>query len=518
MMAALVLSVVILLSYLGNFNSVQASRIILMPFPYRSHVGQLVAIGDGLFLHGHEVFMLLSTSYPELDKVKGQGGIKVITYEAKDTDIWGMPEDDAEEMWQLMLDITPIQDFRQNTEGFIQFCTNPLSDDAMYKELKGLKLDLAVVDVFPNTRCLHILCYRLGIPYISSTTTYEPWLMRVPALPSFVPFPLAQRFTEDMTFMERLFNTIILLDWTIFTEVPSVDDSLVAKYAPEKPVVTLNYLASRSLLWFIDTDFAIDYPRPMMANEVNIGGISTRPAKSLPPDLKQFVDSATDGVIVVSFGTHDALPPNVYEKFMAAFVQINQKVIWRYKYDFPPDVPEHIKLMDWIPQNDIMGHPNTKLLITHGGGNSQFEALYHGIPVISFPIFADQPYNAKRAEYHGFGITMDLRAFMPDQLIRAIDNICADPTYSENIKKRSQIFQSAHMTPKDRAVYWVEHVLKFGGAHLHSSALDMPWYQLLMLDILAVVLVVLHIACYTVYKLIIFVLSRCQGKDKEKLL
>ena len=39
------------------------------------------------------------------------------------------------------------------------------------------------------------------------------------------------------------------------------------------------------------------------------------------------------------------------------------------------------------------------------------------------------------------------------------------------------------MTPQQRSLYWIEHVMKHGGKHLHSYALDMPWYQYLMLDI-----------------------------------
>ncbi len=44
------------------------------------------------------------------------------------------------------------------------------------------------------------------------------------------------------------------------------------------------------------------------------------------------------------------------------------------------------------------------------------------------------------------------------------------------------------MTATERATYWIEHVLKYEGDHLHSYALDMPWYQYPMLDILFFVL------------------------------
>ena len=31
--------------------------------------------------------------------------------------------------------------------------------------------------------------------------------------------------------------------------------------------------------------------------------------------------------------------------------------------------------MEWIPQNDLMGHPNTKLFLTHGG-ETHFTIIY----------------------------------------------------------------------------------------------------------------------------------------------
>ena len=321
-----------------------------------------------------------------------------------------------------------------------------------------------------------------------------------------------------MSFSERLTNFLTLLDWTVYPRVASLDDNLVAKYAPEKQFVTLNYLAGRSQLWLYNTDVVIDYPRPMMANEVNIGGISTKPAQPLTGDLKAFVESAKEGVIVVTFGTLDMLPQYVYDKFMEAFKRLKQHVIWRYKFDFPPNVPKHIRLMDWIPQNDIMAHPNTKIFITHGGGNSQFEALYHGVPVISFPVVTDQPYNAKRAQYHGFGIILDLQEFTPDDLVHAVREIAVtDESYTENIQKMSKIFHSNPMRPKERAIFWIEHVMQHGGAHLHSIALDLPWYQYLMLDIFAFLFCVIAVIVFLVCKVCAFVCQKYRdGSIKKK--
>lgn len=54
----------------------------------------------------------------------------------------------------------------------------------------------------------------------------------------------------------------------------------------------------------------------------------------------------------------------------------------------------NIRLLDWAPQNDILGHPAVKAFVTHAGSNSLYEAAYHGKPVVSVPIMNEQPANA----------------------------------------------------------------------------------------------------------------------------
>ena len=94
--------------------------------------------------------------------------------------------------------------------------------------------DLALTDAFPNYRCVWILCRQLGIPYAATTAQYEPWLWRVPALPSFVPFPWASggQLTEKMTFWQKVENIRCLIDWTAFPRLEIVEDRFVQRYLP----------------------------------------------------------------------------------------------------------------------------------------------------------------------------------------------------------------------------------------------------------------------------------------------
>jgi hypothetical protein len=43
---------------------------------------------------------------------------------------------------------------------------------------------------------------------------------------------------------------------------------------------------------------------------------------------------------------------------------------------------KYIIHFEWIPQNDILAHPNVLLFVSHGGLNGILESLFHGKPVL----------------------------------------------------------------------------------------------------------------------------------------
>ncbi len=118
--------------------------------------------------------------------------------------------------------------------------------------------------------------------------------------------------------------------WNVHPDTTQTDDNLIVKYAPEKPYVSLDHLAGQSLLWFIDSDFAIDYPRPIMPNEIMVGGLTTRPQQPLPADLEKLLTEAEHGVIVIIISTgalKTALPKYVVNHMMSALSKLKQVVI-----------------------------------------------------------------------------------------------------------------------------------------------------------------------------------------------
>ena len=388
---------------------------------------------------------------------------------------------------------------------------------------------MAIVDGYLFTKCLYLIPHRLQIPWITYSYAVDPFLVRVPWLPSTVPnvdpfetkvpwLPnVALFFSEQMTFIERMKNTAasIIFSFILPLYVSEPEHEVLDKYRRYGYFASLDELGSKSVLWFMTTDNILDYPRPMMPNLVAIGGITVKTSTGkLPADIKNFIDGANKGVILVTFGTmFSTMPDHLVGKFSSAFQRLGgYRVLWRLKNKDNFTLPDNVMIREWLPQNDILAQPSVKLFITHCGNNGQYEAVYHGVPMIGFPLHFDQPYNAKRLDYKGYGSSMDIHDFTADELLDNINAVLGNKSYKERIMKASEIFRSQDQSPVQRAMFWIEHVCRFGGDHLRSAGNDLPLYSYLMLDVLAFMLVVLHIFIYLLYRLLKLIRNKCCGR------
>ncbi|KAK7891041.1 hypothetical protein WMY93_023004 [Mugilogobius chulae] len=146
-------------------------------------------------------------------------------------------------------------------------------------------------------------------------------------------------------------------------------------------------------IWLMRNDFFLNTPEPTMPNVVYMSGFQCKPPKALPPDLEEFVQSSGDhGIVLMSLGTLVfQLPTEITEEIAAAFAALPQKVIWRHLGKKPANLGNNTLLVKWFPQNDLLGHPKTRVFVTHGGTNGLQEAIYHGVPILGIPLFFDQP-------------------------------------------------------------------------------------------------------------------------------
>ncbi|XP_035859431.1 UDP-glucuronosyltransferase 2B4-like isoform X3 [Sander lucioperca] len=253
-------------------------------------------------------------------------------------------------------------------------------------------------------------------------------------------------------------------------------------------------------IWLMRNDFVFEFPRPTMPNIVYIAGFQCKPPKPLPVDLEEFVQSSGDhGVIMMTLGTLvEKLPQDVAEEIAAAFSQLPQKVVWRYIGQKPANLGNNTLLVNWLPQNDLLGHPKTRVFVTHGGTNGVQETIYHGVPVVGLPLFFDQADNLSRIKAKGGAVIVDIaeldRHMFADALMTALYN----SSYRENMQKLSRLHRDQPLKPLDQAVFWIEYVIRHKGArHLQTQSNKMSWFVYNSVDVLAALLAVALLITFT---------------------
>ncbi|XP_065260726.1 UDP-glucuronosyltransferase 2A1-like isoform X4 [Emys orbicularis] len=282
---------------------------------------------------------------------------------------------------------------------------------------------------------------------------------------------------------------------------------------------TLCETMGKAEMWLIRTYWDFEFPRPFLPNFEFVGGLHCKPAKPLPEEMEEFVQSSREhGIVVFSLGS---MVYNLTEEksnmVALALSQIPQKVLWRYKGKKPETLGPNTRIYDWIPQNDLLGHPKTKAFITHGGTNGIYEAIYHGIPMVGIPMFADQPDNIAHMKAKGMAVELDFNTMQTQDLIDALNMVINNSSYKENAVRLSEIHHDQPIKPLDRAVFWIEFVMRHKGAkHLRPAAHELTWYQYHCLDVLAFLLVCAAAAVFIAVRCCLFCCKKCGRIVKKK--
>jgi len=481
-----------------------------MPLPAgKSHVIAMTPIGNELTKRGHTVHMLIGRGFhvpfqQETLKVIYYGSVateKSLDYDAfqeNTTRSFLEKKTDMKSMFPLMVKMADDEARRLLVDN-----------ENLLEQLDEEKYDLVVVDSLFFMKYAYLIPLRLRVRWVTYTDSPPPWLVRVPYLPSFVPGEMVA-YTDRMTFSERFANTLATIAISTYLAFPDPPEEVVAKYKKYGEFSSMDDLISKSLLYITTNDIVLNYPTPSMPNVIDAGGLTVSPSdeSDLPENFKVFMEAAKDGVILVTFGSMaSSIPRDIAEKFISVFTRLcpDYRVIWRLNNKDDLELPDNVMVSRWVPQNNILAYKSVKLFITHCGNNGQFEAVYHAVPMIGFPLFGDQPSNAKRLEYKGYGIAMDIHSFTIDELHQNIMKILTHSSYRDRVKRASEIFRSNPDTPAEKAASGIEHVTKFGGDHLRSAGTDLYLYQYLLLDVLLVILVTAILSFYCFFRLLRFV-------------
>ncbi|XP_019872384.2 UDP-glycosyltransferase UGT5 [Aethina tumida] len=339
--------------------------------------------------------------------------------------------------------------------------------------------------------------------------------------PAYIPH-FFSHFADDMTFMERVYNFLATYgtEFGYYVYWNKYEEAAKKKYGSEHAPYMKNI--DRISLLLSNTNPLLHYPQPLPPNIIPVGGLQAKPAKKLPLDLQKILEDSKDGVIVFSLGTNmrsDKFPVEKRESLLAAFSQLNQTVLWKYESELE-DLPKNVIVRKWLPQNDVIAHPNVVLFIGHGGALSTQEALYHGVPIIGIPFFLDQFINVKTLQQKQRGALLEYKTMTSKQIVDTIREVINNPIYRKNVKQVSERFRSLPLKPLDVAVQWVEYSLKHNGtSFLNLKSRHMNFLQFTCLDVVlflvGVVIAVCWIVAFFAHKIFILVCNKSSQKKKS---
>ena len=468
-----------------------AAKVLLLPVDHKGHANLFGVTAKALQDKGHEVLVLAQERHkPILAKMDIPFILNPSTNESLS------PTEDYAKILSVFMTsgldnvFNNIKLLGSIVQCLLNYCYEVIGNKDIMEQLQNHNFDIVLVDGIDFARCLYIIPYSLGVPYITLTARHDPWVAKVPAMPSVEAQWGFNQYFDEPNFFQRMKSFFMYL--ALYTMSPPFvyKDAQITELAPHRPPTTYTDLFQGSEVFLISTDnYCMDYPRIEAPHYHFIGGAAPHPPKPLTKEFEDFVSKAEHGLIVVSFGSLVKTAPfDLMTTLMEVFRKFPQRVVMRYEGKWE-NVPDNVMLSKWLPQNDLIGHNKTVLYIAHGGNNGQTEGHYHGVPMVVLPFVGDQMYSAQRVEFKRRGKALNALDLEADELYETIIEVLTNPEYRNNIKRCSEIiksFPSSH----DVLDFWLNHVVKFGSRHLKPMNMDMPLYKYFMLDVLLVIILV----------------------------
>ncbi|XP_065869391.1 UDP-glycosyltransferase 92A1-like [Euphorbia lathyris] len=123
----------------------------------------------------------------------------------------------------------------------------------------------------------------------------------------------------------------------------------------------------------------------------------------------------TSSVLYLSFGSQNSITPSQMMELATGLEESKKPFIWvirppvgfdrkaEFKSEWLPEgfedristTKQGMLVRNWAPQLEILSHKSTGAFLSHCGWNSVMESLSQGVPIIGWPLAAEQAYNSK---------------------------------------------------------------------------------------------------------------------------
>ncbi|KAL2724038.1 UDP-glucosyltransferase 2-like isoform X1 [Vespula squamosa] len=543
----LILSIILIISRECSFL-VDGFRILgICPSTSYSHQQPFQALMKALATRGHNVTVI--STIPLKKSLQNYENVD-LSFTYRKNDCTGLRHMDAYEI------------LRKNMKDANDLCAEQLFSEQIMELLKKNKTFDAIIIEQLWYHCYYSLVKHYNYPVLIGFLSVGnlPYVMDSignPDDPMLNP-DMAYPFTNRMSMDERIWN-ILYTSWTRlyyrYWHLPRAQ-RIANKFVPETPLYDIDRNFS---LIILGNNHVLGYPKPLLPNVIEVHSLQikeqteslpkvTTVGESLPTaqhcdakDIREFLDDAVNGAIYFSLGsnlqTHQ-LPSDPLTALCNALGSLKQRVLWKHAGDMAIQ-SSNIKFVKWVPQQAVLApsnfHPLSnsswsfersvnvrkqtigKVLLSHaahpkvmaymmqGGLQSLQEAVHHSVPLVVMPFFGDQHFNARKILDAGIGLTLNVDTMTEELIVRTITEVVENKTYSHNIKLISAILKDELVRPMERAIWNIEHVLKFPNSkHLRYHAQDMSWIDyystILLILLILTILIFIGCACFVVLR------------------
>ncbi|XP_045475118.1 UDP-glycosyltransferase UGT4-like isoform X7 [Harmonia axyridis] len=468
-----------------------ADILAVIPTPFYSHQATYRPIWRELAKRGHKITLITT------DPMESNENITQINYNGS----YAILKKNMEYGNNNNI-ITIIRDYLKVIDEFMRYqFTHP---DLVELMKNKKKFDVMLVElIMPGWPQLSV---KFNCPFIGLSTMDGHQFMHGSVGNAIHPaiYPYADLgIGENPSLKDRVISTsYTVMNEVVLSNVMSYVSNKYTRTYIDEDLPDIRDVNRNVSMIFVNSNPIFFPPRPITPVTINLGGgLHLKEPVKLNEDLQKYLDESKDGCIYVSFGTtvnSAYLSAEQKEVLTSVFKDMApMRILWKFDEVDIANKPKNVEIRTWVPQQDVLRHPNVKAFITQGGLQSMEEAIDSAVPMLGMPFYGDQNNNVNKMETKKFGLKLLPTEMNKESLKAALKELLENPIYKKNIDKLSAISKDQPMKGLEKAVWWTEYVLRHGTQHLRSPSADIPLYQYYFLDVIAVV----SVCAYVFYKL-----------------
>nr|WEU75324.1 uridine diphosphate-glycosyltransferases 34A14 [Glyphodes pyloalis] len=269
-------------------------------------------------------------------------------------------------------------------------------------------------------------------------------------------------------------------------------------------------------LLFIASNPVLVGNRPTVPAITYVDRLHIKPGLHLTPNMQQFLDSATKGVVYFSVGAlqeAETLSPSLLQTLSEAFSELPYTVLWKIGNTTMITKSDNVYAQSWFPQQELLAHPNVKAFITSGGGRSLEEAVYYQVPIIGFPLQRPRKNFIAQLTKFGAGEILDPYNLEKETVKSVITDVVTNQKYKQAIVKLKDMVFDPMISGPENAIWWTEYVMRHKGArHLRSPAVGVGFIKYFLLDLVFYIFVAASLALFLSYVILRFIIRKLRAR------